>query len=209
MKNARKIIGVVAMAASVFVAVSMGACGGGETGSPPVQGEPDIEGVIYGGLATDEALLAMLLLTEKTDPAQGVVVDVPAAGASLPRDIPPTLSWHVGGGSAAIDSFTGTRFVRAMSAMVDWMGPRVAWAHGAPVNGRAYLLEFSTPDAPGLVRVFTTELSYTFDAGTWGQLALQGKNITLRITNAIFESNRVALDGGPFAGEPVTFSIAP
>jgi hypothetical protein len=197
------------MSSVVFVGTNLIACGEDGAAVPPTQNEPNIEGVIYDGLATDEALLAMLTANVKKDPTQAVVVDVPAAGATLPKDLPPTLTWHVQGGSASRNGFPVDWFVRTASAIGDWIGPGNAWAHGAPVNGRAYHLVFSAPDNPEIVRVFTTELTYTFDAATWTKLGQVGKPITLQVTNAIFESNRVAVDGGPFAGESVTFSIGP
>lgn len=208
MKNIGRLVGIVSLAGVVFVGTSVGACGGG-TENPPATNEPDLTGVIYTGAATDEALEALLLAAPKTDAAQGVVVDTPAAGAALPKDVPPTIEWHVGGSSAAREPSAGERFVGAAKALASFWGPREAWAHGAPVNGRAYLLVFSTPKSPELVRVFTTELSYTFDAASWTKLALTGEPVTLVVTNAIFEDNRVAQDGGPFTGKAVTFSIGP
>lgn len=197
------------LAGVVFVGTSVGACGGGEAEGPTEPTGPDLSGVIYAGAATDEALAAMLLAASKTDAAQGVVVDTPAAGATLPKDVPPTIEWHVKGSSASREVSPGERFVRAAKVFSSFWGPREAWAHGAPVNGRAYLLSFSTPKSPDLVRVFTTELSYTFDAASWTKLALTGEPVTLVVTNAIFEDNRVAQDGGPFAGEAATFLIGP
>lgn len=208
MKRIGRIAGVVALAGAVFVGTSVGACGGG-TENPPATNEPDLTGVIYAGAATDEALEALLLAAPKTDPAQAAAVDTPAAGATLPKDVPPTIEWHVSGSSAAREPSAGERIARAAKAIGSFFGPREAWAHGAPVNGRAYLLVFSTPKSPELVRVFTTELSYTFDAANWTKLALTGEPVTLVVTNAIFEDNRVAQDGGPFTGNAVTFSIGP
>ncbi len=209
MKRIGRIATIVALSGVVFVGTSVGACGGGGTGEPPTSNEPDLAGVIYAGAATDEALSALLLATPKTDAAQAVVVDTPATGATLPKDVPPTIEWHVKGSSASREVSPGARFVGAAAALASWFGPREAFAHGAPVNGRAYLLSFSTPKTPDLVRVFTTELAYTFDAASWTKLALAGEPITLVVTNAIFEDNRVAQDGGPFAGEAVTFLIGP
>jgi len=208
-KKFGRIMGIVALAGAVFVGTSVGACSGGGTEGPTEPTGPDLSGVIYGGAATDEALAALLLATPKAEATQAVVVDTPAADATLPKDVPPTIEWHVKGSSASREVTPGERFVGAAKALGAWFGPREAWAHGAPVNGRAYLLVFSTPKSPELVRVFTTELSYTFDAASWTKLALTGEPVTLVVTNAIFEDNRVAQDGGPFSGEAVTFSIGP
>jgi len=209
MRTMGRIAVIAALSAMVFVGTSVGACSGDGSGGAPADVEPDIEGVIYAGLATDEALLAMLRAEETSVPSQAVVVDAPAEGATLPKDVPPTIAWHVGGSAASNVEPSRNSFGIEIRSLIDWLGPREAHAHGAPVNGRAYFLVFSTPKSPGLVRVFTTDLEYTFDAGSWTTLALTGEPITLRVTNAIFEDNRVAQDGGPWAGEPVTFSIGP
>lgn len=183
---------------SVVAAFSFGlpSCGDSQAPSSATT-DPDIEGVIYEGTATDEALLAMLRLSAKTDPTQAAVVDSPQSASVAPKDVPITVDWHIGSG------FTGA----LRRTIVDWLGPKNAFAHGAPVNGRAYFLVFSTKASPKAVRVFTTNLSYTFDAATYSKLV--GQEVTLTITNAIFEDNRVAIDGGPFVGEPVSFSVSP
>lgn len=195
MKNVRRSFSVLA-ALSLFLGIP--SCGDTSAPAPAGQTTPDTEGVIYAGAATDEALQALLLATPKSDPSQSVVVDAPASGAIMPKDLPPTITWHVGGGMGA-----------TLRAIGEWLGPRAAWAHGAPVNGRAYFLVFATKTNPKAARIFTTNLDYTFDAATWAKLALEQGPVTLTITNAIFEDNRVAQDGGPFPGEAVTFSIGP
>lgn len=167
--------------------------------------DTDIENVVYEGLATDEALVILLNLEHRSDPAQSAVVDTPAPQMSLPATSPAKFSWHIG------------EMARAKPpSLLEWawrfgeiLEPRPAHAHGAPVNGRGYFLVFSTPSSPKLLRVFTTELTYTPDATAWASLVSVGGPISLTITNAIFEDNRVAQDGGPFAGSAVTFSITP
>jgi hypothetical protein len=210
MKTKKRWLGVGLVACGAWFGASVPSCGEeGSNGAGSSQQAPDIEGVIYGGGASDEALSAMLILETKADGAQGVVVDAPAAGATLPKDVPPTISWHVGGASVRREVLQEKRSASVVDRLGGWFGPREASAHGAPVNGRAYLLVFSTPSNPEVVRVFTTELEYTFDAASWTKIALENAPVTLAITNAIFEENRVAQDGGPFVGEPVTFSVGP
>ncbi len=77
---------------------------------------------------------------------------------------------------------------------------REAHAHGAPVNGRAYLLTFMTASNAKLLRVFTTELQYLPDTAAWETLSGSVDAVGVTITNAIFEQNRVAQGGGPFVG---------
>jgi hypothetical protein len=172
---------------------------------PPTSTEPDISGVVYEGLATDEALVILLGFEAQSDPAQNVVCDYPAAKMSLPAATAATFAWHIGE-SARLWPPSLHDWALAVDAMIT---PRQAHAHGAPINGRGYFLVFSTPSAPKLLRVFTTELTYTPDATAWATLVAAGGPISLTITNAIFEDNRVAQDGGPFAGPGISFSITP
>jgi hypothetical protein len=124
----------------------------------------------------------------------------PSAGAGDP------LARVIYGGSANDD---GLRALLAAAQAPHWdlLGPvRAAHAHGAPMNGRGYLLVLSGPEGEVLARVFTTALSYTPDAATWDALSAEGSPITAVVTNAVFADGRVAPDGGPFAGEPITFT---
>lgn len=193
--RARACFTITFVALTASFALGLPSCSDSQTPAPSVT-DPDIEGVIYEGTATDEALLAMLRLTAKNDPAQSAVVDAPKDASVVPSNTPITVDWHIGSG------FAGS-IQRTLS---DWLSPKSAYAHGAPVNGRAYLLIFATKTNPNAVRVFTTNLSYTFDAATFGKLV--GEDVTLSITNAIFEDNRVAVDGGPFVGESIAFSVS-
>ena len=172
--------------------------------STPSSTAPDINGVVFEGLATDEALVIMLGLQARAEPAQSAVIDVPAAQMSLPAATPATFAWHIGELANA-----GPSFDDWASTLRGLLGPGVAHAHGVPMNGRGYFLVFSTPSSPKLLRVFTTDLTYTPDAVAWGALVSAGEPISLEITNAIFEDNRVAQDGGPFSGSAVSFSITP
>lgn len=180
---------ITALGALACAATLAGACGGddgdGDASGTGASG-PGLEDVIYEGGATDEALTALLAAAPKVDAAQAAVLDTPAEGAALPGDPAPELAWHVGGG-----------------------GARALRPHGDPINGRAYFLAFSTPERQGVVLVFTTRLTYTPDAAAWATLRAAGGPITARLVNAVFENNRIAPEGGPFVGGPVTFSIEP
>ncbi|WP_437775416.1 hypothetical protein [Sorangium sp. So ce1097] len=222
----RRALLVPALAALVSTAMYAGACSDGGGGASSV---PELADVIYEGGATDEALDVLLAAEPKDDPAQGTVFDAPEDGATLPGDAAPELTFHIAGAAQGAAPRAAPAPRRAAGgAPVDlrarepgagsprWgelgalLGPaRAARAHGTPVNGRAYLLVFSTPGREGLLRVFTTRLSYTPDAAAWEKLRAAGAPITVDVTNAIFENNRIVQGGGPFAGEPVTFSIEP
>lgn len=176
--------------------------------APPPATTADVADVIYEGLATDEALIVMLAAQAQTDPAQSAVIDTPAADMVLPSAKTPTFSWHVGEVARAPRLNVNPNDSRWASALHSLLEVREAHAHGAPINGRAYFLVFSTPGAPKFHRVFTTELTYTPDAAAWAKLVSAKGPITLTILNAVFESNRVAQDGGPFMGPSNSFSIA-
>jgi hypothetical protein len=75
------------------------------------------------------------------------------------------------------------------------------------VNGRAYFLEVTTKGGAAVARVFTTLLEYTPDDAVWSAMKASGEPLTATIVSAIFENNRIAEDGGPFAGQPASFSV--
>ena len=146
---------------------------GGDTSSSTAGGE--LDGVIYEGAATDEALIELLAATPVDDATQAAGFTAPAEGSALDPAAPPTFTWEAG----AV--------------------PR----HGDPVNGRAYLVVFATATDPEVLRVFTTETSYTPDAAAWSTVTGAGAAVTVTITSAIFEQNRVAQGGGPWVGPPL------
>lgn len=198
MKMPRPSRWILASILATSLVFSLPSCSDAPTSGPEGQTTLDTEGVVFVDPATDEALLALLGATPKNDASQSVVVDTPAEGVVLAKDTPPTVTWHVGTGMGA-----------TLRALGLWLSPRSAWAHGAPLYGRAYLLVFSTPSNPKVLRIFTTNLDYAFDDATWSTLSGVQGLVTLTITNAIFDANRIAADGGPFVGEPRSFSMEP
>lgn len=136
----------------------------------------DLADVIYEGAATDEALVELLAATPVEDATQAASFTEPADGAAIDPAAPPTFKFDVGS------------------------VPR----HGDPVNGRAFLLVFATEGDPQLLRVFTTGLSYTPDDAAWSKVSGAGGAVTVTITSAIFEQNRVAQGGGPWVGPAIT-----
>ncbi|EYF00732.1 hypothetical protein [Chondromyces apiculatus] len=194
--------------------------------SPEPDDEDLLAGVIYRGGATDEALRALLAVAPEDVPAQAAVIDVPVHGATLTGATAPELRWHIR------DAFGDMRLPdrrpppnlplpwndrassplrRAFAPLLDLLGPeREARAHGSPLNGRGYLLVFTSSDDDQVVmRVFTSVLTYTPDPSEWERLQTAAQPLTLVITNAVFEDNVIAEDAGPFAGEPSTFIVSP
>jgi hypothetical protein len=176
-------------------------------------GSDDLTDVIYEGGATDEALEALLAQTTEDDAAEGTRFLAPAEDAALDAATPASFEWAVGTTAQSAPSPTRPPASPAREegllerAVGVLLGVKTAHAHGTPVNGRAYFLVLGTASSPKLVRVFTTNLSYTPAAAVWQRLVDAGEPITGSITNAIFEDNRVAQGGGPFAGTELDFTV--
>jgi hypothetical protein len=213
----RRLLSIAGLAAAASMAMYAGACQSPEATTGPQA--PSLEGVIYEGGANDEALVALLAKAPVASASQGTVFDTPAASELLAATAPATFAWHVGGATAALEAPSEPHSPAGLSpapprsvreSLVDLVGPpRAANAHGPPVNGRAYFLVLSDAKEHAVVRVFTTNLSYTPDAAAWQKLQSAAGPLTAGITSAVFENSRVAQDGGPYVGQPVTFSLAP
>jgi hypothetical protein len=183
----------------------LGACGGDDTGADagPGPGGDDLSDVIYEAGASDEALVALLAAQAVLDDQRGTRFSAPADGAVLASSTPQSFEWYVGSSARVTPPHRVPWWRRAARVL----GPGVAHAHGAPVNGRAYFLGFASATQPKLLRVFTTRLDYLPDAAAWAKLAAAEGAITARIVSAIFETNRIVEDGGPFLGRDVEFSL--
>lgn len=193
--------------------------GGHEEDGEDEDGEGELGDVVYEGGATDEALEDLLAGSAVSDPAETASFAQPTADAVLPAAAPATFSWAIPAGGSFFElprpgaDPTGARapgaIERAATAALGVLlsGIPEAHAHGDPVNGRAYFVVFATSADPKLLRVFTTQTTYTPDDAAWTQLKSAGAPITATLTSAVFESNRVGADGGPFSGGSVTFTI--
>src|SRR5262245_9520164 len=80
------------------VALSVGVygpgCGDDETAEPGL--DPSIADVVFDTGTTDEALLALVGATPKTDAAKAAALTSPADAAEVPGASPAELSWDVG-----------------------------------------------------------------------------------------------------------------
>ncbi|HSU38083.1 MAG TPA: hypothetical protein VLJ38_00915 [Polyangiaceae bacterium] len=186
-------------------AVLLGACSS-DTPEPAGSGAPlvdraDIADVIYRTGATDEGLLTLLNARPVSEPSAEPVVTAPAEAANLT----PLTSFEYRAGTTALRR---VRRARAWSLDDFFALERTAFAHGAPMNGDAFLLAFSTSRAPKLLRVFTQDKSYAPTDDEWQRLAAAGEIITLTLTRGVFEQGRLIADGGPFVGKPLHFSAS-
>ncbi len=164
---------------------------------------PDDPGTVYQGGTNDEALAA-LEGAKTTESATGPALTAPAADAVLPATPAPAFTWSTGGSTGELLPRRAPSFTTPLP-----FGPlRRAHAHGAPVNGRAYLLTFTGASGSVVLRVFTTTTTYTPDAASWERIRTAGATVTAAVTTASFDNNNLVQDGGPTRGAPRTFTFA-
>lgn len=213
-KQLRKTI-LVALGTAALCAITMNGACHDDTG--PIE----LEDVLYEGGASDEALESLIAAKLVTDASQAAIFDAPMSGATLPATPAPTFSWKVGGMAAndvrpstgepgAAVAFLHRSFDEvAPRALTNFLfgGSRSAYAHGEPLSGPGYLLVFSTASNDKLLRVFTSKTTYTPDDAALTRLTEAGDTIHAVVTHAEFEENRIATDGGPFAGTEITFTL--
>jgi hypothetical protein len=185
-------------------------------------GETHVEGlgdVVYEGGATDEALEALLAQERQQDPTKAAVFDWPSNGEVLGAATPSPFCWHVGAATGAVTP-PADRFFGVPSGAPDRREPSTiervlfpgipeAHAHGTPISGPAYLIEFTGPDGAMLLRGFTTATNFLPSADAWADLKAAAVPITASVTWAEFETNRIAPGGGPWAGTAITVEIKP
>jgi hypothetical protein len=207
-------------------------CGdsGGAGGAGGDEGNPAYADVVFEGGATDEALDALVAATVVSDPASAANFTAPANMAVLPAATVPTFSWKIGAVAMSTPPADGPRFAKsgaAMSPATGWLtmppsaidalasrglaklldGVPAAYAHGTPTSGPAFFVLFTTASNDKLLRVFTSSTTYTPSADAFAKLTGAGTTIHAVITNAEFDQNRIAQDGGPWKGSEITFTV--
>ena len=173
-----------------------------ETADTTVVERSDIADVIYRTGATDEGILTLLNARRVSEPSAEPVVTTPAEAAHLTS--PTTFEYRAG---ATALRRAPARRARSWSLVDFFALERSALAHGAPMNGDAFFVAFSSSRTPKLLRVFTQDKSYVPTDDEWQRLAGAGETITLTLTRAIFEQGRITSDGGPFVGKPLRFTV--
>jgi hypothetical protein len=195
---------------------------------------PGYEDVAYEGKVTDESLLALDQGAPAEGGAGAPQLTEPTA-AEQSAETAPTFRWTFATAGARRDPVELLR-PGAPAPAPRWAGPlrellgparellgparelvgplrelvgplRAAHAHGTPYSGQATLLVFSTDADPKLLRVFTSETSYTPTDATWRKLVDAKAPITLSLTGAAFEQNRLAQGTQPRLGTPYQFTI--
>ena len=144
--------------------------------------EPAVSDVVLDGGATESQLRTFLDSPSDTWAWAGGRFESPKAGTVLPSDVPFQFSWRA--------------------------DPTDTAEAGAPDDLQMlYLLVFATPSQSNLLRVFTTESSYTPDATAWQSLVAAGAPLSLSLTTATFAGGAPTADGGPHRGQKLTFTI--
>ena len=138
--------------------------------------------VVFIGDATESTLKTFLETPAETWAWAGGTFDSPAPAAVLPHDEPFLFSWH------ADPTDTANAGAAAQGQMIYW-------------------LVFSSPTHQPLLRVFTTESSYTPDAQAWQKLVTAGEPISLSLTTATFDGALPTPEGGPYRGQLLTFTL--
>jgi len=190
---------------AVLAAPACSSAGAGDA-PPAPSGPPDLRGVSYWPGATDEGLLT-LLDAQPVDSALDVpIVTTPAERSTL--SAPTTFAFQ----PTAAAMRTRRPGVAARRPSFDLSDlftlERTAHAHGAPMNGEAFLLVFSTSREPHWLRVFLQGRTFAPSSAEWGRLAGAHESLSLTVTRAVFEEGRLTTDGGPFVGAPFHFTIA-
>ena len=154
-------------------------------------------------------------LPPPADPAQEVIIEIPAEGESWSGATAQTFSWRVGGTSARhtapphrlLERHPLHRPHRA-SARLASRFIAAAEAHGPPVFGRAYLLVVEDPSGHIVHQVFTLDLTHVPDEVRWRKLREADQPLRASVLNAVFDDNAIAEGGGPWQGPTREFRIA-
>jgi hypothetical protein len=162
-------------------------------------------GVSYGPGATDEGLLTLLGARPVASTLDMPIVTAPVDRAALSAPI--TFAFRPS--AAALHRRPSRSEVRRPAFELGdlFVLERSAYAHGAPMNGEAFLLVFSTELEPRWLRVFLQGRSFTPSDAEWARLAGAHEPLSLVVTRAVFEEGRLTADGGPFVGPAIEFTI--
>jgi hypothetical protein len=204
----------------VGLAVGLAACGTspGGSGNIAVQsndgGGPDLADVVYAAQASDDALRRMLSVPAQNVAGWGLVINSPSGGTALAPDAPVAFSYRPMTAQLARPGLRHGRavdvgpFRRALAELGALLGPeRLAHAHGPPFNGTGTLLVVTDATGARCLRVFTGDSSFTPTDSQWAALAAGQQPLTLTLTWAEFDDNRIPDGYGPFVGGTLQFQI--
>lgn len=201
-----------AITVGVFCALGSAlAYGGACSSTPPL--DPALADVVFQAPADGPALDKLLAVTPVKNAANAPVIDSPPTDSELPGSTIVTFKWHASGATAAWHP--GSRLLPDLAgprpapprwrALTDLLGPERA-AH-AGQSGVGYYLTFATDTKPNLLRVFTTETSYTPDAAAWKKLGAVMTWTELTVFAATFDDDALVPGSGPLESDPILFCI--
>jgi hypothetical protein len=177
-----------------FASVSTLACSSSGEG----QSNSLTAGVLREGDPSDAAI-TQLLSYEADDWgwAGGVFLAPPTVATdasidvTLPASAPFTFVWHADPVPSAEAGASGT----------------LGGASAAGFTGVAFLLVFSTPSDPKLLRIVTTDSSFTPSAADWQKLTLSSEPVTFKLASGTFEDDELTAEGGPHQGQGLNLSF--
>lgn len=186
------------MRAAAMIVLAMG-CSNSSV-SPPTASDPCADGGSYVRLGvTDEACHVFVEEESRgnvvVDPYKGPIWSSPSTGASLSRAAPPTFTWSKG----TLASIPRWRRWLALEG--------TAHAHG-DTTGDAFVATFRDANGKELLRVLTTELSYSPDGATWARLAA-GASLRIDLAQMRLVRNVIATGTKVTAAAQLTFTVAP
>jgi hypothetical protein len=151
-------LGLALLASAWLYSSACSSSSGGGHSEPP-----DVSDAIYVGEANDEGLVALLSAKTMEKPSSTPVITAPAEGEQPSGPI--QFTYRIGAMSRLRSSERPSRFfapsLRELSPALRELvaGEHVAHAHGAAMNGPAFLLTFSSAGNEKLLRVFTQDTS--------------------------------------------------
>lgn len=174
--------------------------------APP---EPNLDDVLFEGLASDEAWLAVAEASLTPDPAGAGWLFAPTTFTR--SGTPPTFTWtaappgvHAPAHSPLHDPRRAEEpresFARGLRELLH----PVAHAHLPPVTGDVYRLVFTVPGAATPLRVLTTDSTFTPGGAAFTKLASATGPISLDFVHAYLMSGHVM--EGPFSLPPITIT---
>jgi hypothetical protein len=165
--------------------------------------KPDsLSDVSYEGIATDEALVDLTAAVRIEGKAPKFTQ--PSPNQAFTSTSAPAFSWS----EPTAHRIPARRPVRfQLGRLLEFEG--TAHAHGAATTGLAYFVVFATAKDPKLLRVFTSKTSYAPAADALERLKAAKAPISVTVTAATFADNRILPGSGPYASQPVTFTVAP
>jgi hypothetical protein len=185
----------------VIALVAASASIGCDEGTTP----PTIDDVIYEGVASDEAWVAIAEATPTDDSSGWLFAPTSFARAATP----PSFTWSRPAGARRqrrtppLEQHDERPIEHFARGLAEFLHP-VAHAHLPPVSGDVYRLVFTIPGDAAPLRVLTTDPSYTPAGSAFTKLGATTGPISLELVRTYLMDNRVM--EGPFRLPTITIT---